>query len=150
MLCSWLRYLVVVLLVLPISGCEPMLGGGLVSARVDDVTIRIAVAKDEDSRRQGLMGRESMEQDEGMLLVFPKEKIIRLWMLNTHLPLDAGFFDKDGVMVGIVSMTPDGGKQIHQSPAPAVYALEMNRGWFAQNDIKPGAKLYLPYKIEGR
>ncbi len=135
---------------LSISGCEFFPSAKLVSARVDDVLIQVAVAADEESRRQGVMGRDSMESDEGMLLVYPKEKIIKLWMLNTHLPLDAGFFDSDGVLVGVVSMNPDGGKQIHASPKPAIYALEMNQGWFERKGIRPGARLKLPYKIEGR
>jgi uncharacterized protein len=84
-----------------------------------------------------------------LLLVFPEQKIIRLWMLNTSLPLDAGFFDRDGVLVGTVYMKPDGGKRIHRSPAPAVYALEMNRGWFERNGIRPGARLQLPHKVQG-
>ncbi len=150
MLSPWTRYLMVGFLALALSGCEPAPVGELVSARVDDVSVRIVIAKDAEDRRQGLMGRQSLGQDEGMLLVFPQEKIIRLWMLNTSLPLDAGFFDQDGVMVGSVSMKPDGGKQIHQSPVPAVYALEMNRGWFERNGIRVGARLHLPNKVEGR
>ncbi|MEJ2529346.1 MAG: DUF192 domain-containing protein [Gammaproteobacteria bacterium] len=147
--CSWTHNLTLAVLLLALSGCEPAPLGELVPAQVGDVSVRIMIARDAASRRQGLMGRQSLGQDEGLLLVFPKEHKIRLWMLNTSLPLDAGFFDRDGVMVGSVSMKPDGGKRIHSSPAPAVYALEMNRGWFKRNGIRPGARLHLPNKVVG-
>jgi len=147
MLSPWLS---VLLLVLSISGCESVTGEKLVSARVDQVKLRIAIARDAGSRRQGLMGRQSMGQDEGMLLVYPSERNIRLWMLNTQLPLDVGFFDRDGVMVGGISMEPDGGRKIHESQQPALYALEMNRGWFERNRIGIGARLHLPIRVKGK
>lgn len=139
----------VLLLTLSIIGWNPVAGEGLISARVDEVELRITVAGDDASRRQGLMGRQSMGQDEGVLLVYPSERVIRLWMLNTRLPLDVGFFDRDGVMVGGASMEPDGGMRIHESPQPALYALEMNRGWFERNSIRTGARLHLPFKLKG-
>ncbi len=140
----------VLLLALFVAGCDLLAGDGLVTARVDDVVIRVAIADDEDSRQQGLMGCKGLKPDEGMLLVYPSQKILKLWMLNMHLPLDAGFFDKDGVLIWVVSMEPDGGKKIHTSPRPALYALEMNRGWFERNGIRQGAKLNLSYESEGR
>ncbi len=143
-----MRWLSLLLLVLSLIGCEFLNADGLVSARVDDIEVHIAIASDTESRRQGLMGRASMGRDEGMLLAYPRQLIIRLWMLSTHLPLDVGFFDRDGILVGITSMEPDGGIKIHQSPRPCVYALEMNRGWFAQNNIQVGARLFLPQEVQ--
>jgi len=142
------RWLSLLLLMLSVTSCEFLNSDGLMSARVDDIEVRVAIASDSESRRQGLMGRASMGQDEGMLLAYPRQLIIQLWMLNTHLPLDVGFFDRDGILVGIISMEPDGGRKVHQAPQPCMYALEMNRGWFAQNNIKVGARLSLTQEVQ--
>ena len=138
------RWLPVLLLVLFFSSYKPVNGDGLVPMQIGEVGLRATIAMDESSRRQGLMGRQSMAQDEGMLLVYPSEWIIRLWMLNTYIPLDVGFFDRHGILVGITSMEPDGGAKIHTSLRPAKYALEMNWGWFKHNKIQIGARLKLP------
>jgi uncharacterized membrane protein (UPF0127 family) len=117
---------------------------------VGGVEARVEVAATSDARRQGLMGRNALDEDHGMLLVFPREKVLKIWMLNTPLPLDVGFFDRHGVLINALSMEPDGGAVVHHSDAPALFALEMNRGWFARNDIGKGAKLNLPHTIVGR
>ena len=132
-----------------LTGC-PDISRELIVVRVDGVTIRVSVAATDDTRRRGLMQRQHLEENEGMLFVYPDQKILRLWMLDTPLPLDAGFFDRDGVMVGHLSMRSDGGMHTYASPAPAMYALEMSHGWFVRNGITPGARLALPYTIEGR
>ncbi|MCP4126608.1 MAG: DUF192 domain-containing protein [Gammaproteobacteria bacterium] len=137
------------LLALSVSSCEFVNRNELVAARVDGIELQITIAMDDVSRGQGLMGRQSLEMDEGMLLVYPREGVISLWMLNTHLPLDVGFFDRNRVMVGSLSMEPDGGKKIHSSPKPAMYALEMSRGWFERNRIGVGARLQLPSGVRG-
>jgi uncharacterized protein len=127
----------------------PLVAGGPVAARVGNAELQVTLARDDAARRQGLMGRISMGQNEGMLLVYPTEQIIYLWMLNTHLPLDAGFFDRNMVLTGVVTMYPDGGRKIHASPGPAIYALEMNQGWFARHGIQAGARLFLPGPVRG-
>ena len=91
-----------------------------------------------------------LEEDHGMLLVFPREKELKIWMLNTPLPLDVGFFDRHGVLINSLSMEPDGGAVVHHSDAPALFALEMNQGWFKRNGIGKGARLNLPHAIVGR
>ena len=117
---------------------------------VDGVEARVEVAATSDTRRQGLMGRQMLEEDHGMLLVFPREKELKIWMLNTPLPLDVGFFDRHGVLINSLSMKPDGGAVVHHSDAPALFALEMNQGWFKRNGIGKGARLNLPHAIVGR
>jgi uncharacterized protein len=118
--------------------------------QVDGVAALVEVAADPESRGQGLMHRRELGADEGMLLVLPKEQPAYLWMLNTHIPLDAGFFDGRGVLAGYSPMQPDGGKQVHASPGPALYVLEMPQGWFDRHGLGPGARLELPFPIQGR
>ena len=110
----------------------------------------VELASTPEERRQGLMGRVELGPDQGMLLAYPTSAILNIWMLNTSIPLDVGFFDARGSLVNYRSMWPDGGKLIHTSLRPAVYALEMNIGWFEQHGIEPGAVLKLPYPIQAR
>ncbi|HHH39420.1 MAG TPA: DUF192 domain-containing protein [Sedimenticola sp.] len=103
-----------------------------------------------EARRNGLMHRQALPPDQGMLLAYPRERVLKMWMLNTFIPLDVGFFDSGGRLVNRLSMEPDGGRRIYASAAPARYALEMNRGWFDRHRIAPGARLVLPRPVEAR
>ncbi|MCB1759597.1 MAG: DUF192 domain-containing protein [Gammaproteobacteria bacterium] len=115
--------------------------------RVGAVAAEVEVARTPEQRMQGLMGRRELPPDQGMLLVFPQQKVLQLWMLNTEIALDVGFFDADGVLIQQIGMLPDGGRRIHSSSAPARYALEMNLGWFKRQGLEPGARLHLPALI---
>jgi len=109
--------------------------------QVDNINAHVELVDTEETRRQGLMHREHLDKDEGLLIAFSQSQTISLWMLNTPLPLDVGFFDEQGRLFQIEHMEPDGGKTIHSSVAPGRYALEMNKGWFNRHGIKVGAQL---------
>lgn len=129
-----------------LSGCdEPE----RISIQVGNINAKVEVAALPNIRRKGLMDRMHLGVNEGMLLVFPREKLLQMWMLNTLIPLDVGFFDSSGLLLNIVTMEPDGGKAIHKSAGLAVYALEMNKGWFSRHGIQSGVTLRLPYVIQG-
>jgi uncharacterized membrane protein (UPF0127 family) len=102
--------------------------------------IRAEVAADFGSRSQGLMHRKSLGPNAGMLFVFDEAAPHCMWMKNTYIPLSVAFIDAQGVIINIADMTPHS-EQSHCAARPAVYALEMAQGWFAQRGIKPGAKL---------
>ena len=102
--------------------------------------IRAEVAADMASRSQGLMHRKSLAPNAGMLFVFDEAAPHCMWMKNTYIPLSVAFIDAQGVIINIADMTPHS-EQSHCAARPAVYALEMTQGWFAQRGIKPGAKL---------
>ena len=121
-----------------------------VGIRVGDVNANVELAFTNEARRKGLMGRERLGRSEGMLFVFPREKVREMWMLNVPIPLDVGFFDRRGQLLDWQTMAPDGGRKIYRSSAPALYVLEMNRGWFARHQIEAGARLELPHPIAGR
>ena len=99
--------------------------------------IWVEVAKKEEERTQGLMGRTSLGRDEGMLFIFDDEGYHGFWMKNTLLPLSIAFMDKKGEIVWITDMKPLT-LSTHNPPKPILYALEMNKGWFATNRIKVG------------
>ena len=102
--------------------------------------IRAEVADTMGTRMQGLMHRKSMPQGAGMVFVFEETAAHCMWMKNTLIPLSVAFIDEAGVIINIADMQPHS-EQSHCAARPARYALEMNRGWFAQRGIKPGLKL---------
>ena len=102
--------------------------------------IRAEVADSMGTRMEGLMHRKSMPQGSGMVFVFEENAPHCMWMKNTLIPLSVAFIDESGAIINIADMQPHS-EQSHCAARPARYALEMNKGWFAQRGIKPGAKL---------
>ncbi len=102
--------------------------------------IRAEVAADFSTRAQGLMYRKSLAPNAGMLFIFDANDIYCMWMKNTLIPLSVAFLDERGAIINIADMRPHS-EQSHCAAQPARYALEMNRGWFAQRGIKPGVQL---------
>jgi hypothetical protein len=105
---------------------------------IKDREIWVEVAKKEEERAKGLMGRRFLGKEEGMLFIFEDEGYHGFWMKNTFLPLSIAFIDKKGEIVWITNMEPLT-LSTHSPPKPALYALEMNKGWFSTNGIKIGA-----------
>jgi uncharacterized membrane protein (UPF0127 family) len=102
--------------------------------------IRAEVADSMGSRMEGLMYRKSMPQNAGMVFVFDESDKHCMWMKNTLIPLSVAFIDEAGAIINIADMQPHS-EQSHCAMRPARYALEMNKGWFAERGIKAGAKL---------
>jgi len=99
--------------------------------------IKAEVASNEAEREQGLMFREKMGPNEGMVFLFGAPAGVCMWMKNTLIPLSVAFLDEKGKIINIEEMkeqTTDS----HCATKPATYALEMNKGWFRQKNIKPG------------
>lgn len=102
--------------------------------------IEAEVAANDQNRQLGLMNRRSMPAQHGMFFVFTREFAHCMWMRNTLIPLSVAFLDSDGTIINIEDMQPQT-ENNHCAKRPALYALEMNLGWFAQRGIKPGMKL---------
>ena len=102
--------------------------------------IKAEVAANYNTRMQGMMLREKMGANEGMLFVFPERDRQCMWMKNTLLPLSVGFLDDAGVLLNVEDMQPQT-ESSHCSVKPARYALEMNLGWFKAKNLKPGTKI---------
>lgn len=102
--------------------------------------IEAEVAATDRHRQTGLMNRQSMPAQRGMLFVFDQDHTHCMWMRNTPLPLSVAFIDADGAIINIADMQPLSDDS-HCARRPARYALEMNRGWFAQRGIAAGSKL---------
>lgn len=109
----------------------------LIPLRVGGIEIRVELADDAAERQQGLMFRESLAENQGMLFAYPDERTLGFWMKNTLIPLDIAYIDAQGRIVDIQQMEPQT-TETHNSSAPAMYALEMNQGWFEANGIRVG------------
>jgi uncharacterized membrane protein (UPF0127 family) len=102
--------------------------------------IRAEVAADPATRSRGLMMRERLGPNEGMLFVFPEKAGHCFWMRNTLIPLSIAFVDDDGTIANIADMAPRSDDS--HCPTRAVrYALEMEQGWFARRGLKVGSRL---------
>lgn len=102
--------------------------------------IQAEVAVRDEERSQGLMFREQLGQNEGMVFRFPESRPVCMWMKNTFVPLSVAFVDDNGSIINIEDMQPQT-QDAHCAKKPARYALEMNQGWFKQKNVKPGTKI---------
>jgi uncharacterized membrane protein (UPF0127 family) len=98
------------------------------------------VAASDATRTTGLMNRFSLQPDHGMLFVFREPRPLAFWMKNTYVPLSIAFIDGNGRIINIEDMAPQT-ENTHPSRGPALYALEMKKGWFADRSIAPGAQI---------
>jgi uncharacterized membrane protein (UPF0127 family) len=102
--------------------------------------IQAEVAANDPQRQQGLMYREKMAANAGMVFVFDQPSQQCMWMKNTLIPLSVAFLDAEGKILNIEDMAPQK-LDSHCSTGAALYALEMNVGWFKQRHIKAGMKV---------
>ena len=102
--------------------------------------IRVEVANTVETRRTGLMFRDSLPENQGMLFVYEVEDRHAMWMKNTLLPLSVAFIDRAGRILNIEDMRPQT-EDAHMAAAPAAYSLEMNQGWFKKRGIKQGDRV---------
>ena len=102
--------------------------------------IEAEVATTPEQRETGLMYRETMPMQQGMLFVFPNLARHCMWMKHTPLALSVAFLDDTGRIINIEEMLPLT-ETPHCATRAARYALEMNRGWFQARGLMPGSAL---------
>jgi uncharacterized membrane protein (UPF0127 family) len=102
--------------------------------------LKVEIAASDPQRERGLMFREKMARDDGMLFVFDEPAYHSMWMKNTLIPLSVAFLDSQGTILNILDMEPQT-LDAHMAAGPAVYAIETNKGWFAAKKIKAGDKV---------
>ena len=108
--------------------------------RIKNHEIRAELANTEEGRRHGLMFRDRLGDNSGMVFSYPEAGINAMWMKNTRVPLSVAFIDRNGRILNIEDMEPFS-EQAHASAGEAAYALEMNRGWFRKRGIKAGDRV---------
>jgi uncharacterized membrane protein (UPF0127 family) len=94
----------------------------------------------QEARAYGLMKRDSLPEDHGMLFTYPDTKVRGFWMKDTWIPLSIAFTDADGTIVKIADMEPHDTTRT-SSLYPAMHALEMTKGWFDEHGVKKGDRI---------
>jgi uncharacterized membrane protein (UPF0127 family) len=108
--------------------------------RIGSVEVTAEIADNDELRGRGLMNRDSLAENHGMLFVYGTAQVRSFWMRNTRIPLDIAFIDANGVIINIEQMEPQSDHNYY-SQGPMMYALEMDQGWFEANGVGPGARL---------
>src|SRR4051812_10372878 len=108
--------------------------------RIGTHPLKVEIAATDPEREKGLMYRKRMGRNDGMLFVFDEPAYHAMWMKNTLIPLSVAFLDRDGVILNILDMEPQT-LDTHMAAGPASYAIETNKGWFAEKKVKAGDKV---------
>ena len=88
----------------------------------------------------GLMFRENLEEDSGMLFIFDSVEQQSFHMKDTQIPLDIAFIKEDGTIDSIKELKPHNLIPVY-SDGEIQYALEVNKGWFEENNVNVGDKI---------
>lgn len=98
----------------------------------------VEVMRSEEERERGLMFRESLPEDQGMLFDFKTERVVMMWMKNTYLPLDMIFMSRAGKVVAIAKDALPLSEKIISSGVPASAVLEVNAGTAERIGLRTG------------
>lgn len=108
---------------------------------VGKTPLRVEVADTPAKQERGLMFRQSIPDDEGMLFVYREPQELGFWMRNTFLPLDIAFVGADDVILNIHQAKPLDDSILYRSAGAAKYVIETNQGWFFRHGIRPGDRV---------
>jgi uncharacterized membrane protein (UPF0127 family) len=117
----------------------------LIETAAGEVEVAVEVADDDDERQVGLMNRESLPADAGMLFVFEADSSGGFWMKNTLIPLSIAFADTSGTILRILDMEPCEADPCEIYDPGVFYrsALEVNKGAFDRLGVEEGDRLRL-------
>lgn len=104
--------------------------------------LKVKVVTTEEDKKLGLMFRQHLNMDEGMLFTFNYGNNT-VWMKNTYIPLDVIFLDKDYKVIGFVEDTVPLSLKIVKINKKSNYIIEVNAGWIRKNNLKIGNKMNL-------
>ena len=108
---------------------------------INDTPLQLRLALIQSEQNTGLMHRDSMPKDHGMLFLFNQPEPRSFWMRNTRIPLDIGYFDARGQLLEIHALYPYDENAVPSRSQQVLIAVETNRGWFARNNMTPGARI---------
>lgn len=127
-----------------LAGCDHSAPGlPVVSIPIGSRSYSIEVARSEEEKQTGLMKRDSMPDNHGMIFIFPDEAPRGFWMKNTRFPLDILFLNSSFRVVSIHTMFPYD-ETVIPSDFPAQYAIELNKGEAAAAGVKVGDTIAVP------
>jgi uncharacterized membrane protein (UPF0127 family) len=120
------------------TGPQPTLPTTKLTAGMHVITAELANTP--NSRTVGMMFRQTVAPNHGMLFVFEDKGQQCFWMRNTLLPLSIAFIDDDGTILQVADMAPKS-EALHCSERAVRYALEMEQGWYAKKGALVGSRL---------
>ncbi len=117
-----------------------------ISVEISNTKIEVDLASTSEQHQKGMMYREKLDSNEGMLFIFETEQVLSFWMKNTLVDLSIAYIDKNKKIIDIqemkaTSLLATTNPISYPSKKPALYALEMPKGWFKKNKIKVGNKI---------
>lgn len=111
-----------------------------------EARVRVEFAATLADRQSGLMFRKEMDEDAGMLFIFPRDSQVGFWMKNTEIPLDIAYISAEGIVMEVRQATPFDETALVPS-RPYRYVLEVNQGWFERHGLGAGAAVTLPANV---
>ena len=110
---------------------------------IGDTALQAQIALNDAERARGLMGRDSLPTDHGMIFLFPRPERRSFWMRDTRIPLDLAFFDAEGALLEVKTLYPFDETAVRSRSDKVLLAVETNRGWFALHGLRAGDRLDL-------
>ena len=107
-----------------------------------DLPLEVEIPNTESKFNLGLMFRESLDIDKGMLFIFEEVGKHSFHMKNTRIPLDVAFIKEDGTIESIKELNPHTILPV-SSDGEVLFAIEANRGWFIENNVEVGDEIVL-------
>jgi uncharacterized membrane protein (UPF0127 family) len=148
LLCTWCALLAAVLLPASVAAAPAAMtfeeSALTIAAAEDSFEFQVELAVSPEQRSRGLMFRESLEEDRGMLFDFGRPQVVSMWMRNTYVPLDMLFIDAAGRITQIAADTQPLSDTVVASRAPVRAVLELRAGVSAKLGIEPGDRVIHP------
>ena len=113
----------------------------LVETTSSQYRFEVEIADNEDERAEGLMYRQAMADNAGMLFLYPSARPVEFWMKNTVLSLDIVFVRADGTIARIAANTTPMSEDLIPSGEPVLAVLEVKAGIMRELGINPGDRL---------
>jgi uncharacterized membrane protein (UPF0127 family) len=118
--------------------------------RTGFVKLRAELADTESKKERGLMFRQFLPENSGMLFIFDPPTQAAFWMKNTRIPLSIAFVDNQGRILEIRSMKPFDETPIWSVSNAVAYALEVSEGWFDRHGIRTGTRIFGIPSLSGK
>jgi uncharacterized membrane protein (UPF0127 family) len=116
--------------------------------KVGNVSLESQIVLTQSEQRKGLMHRDTLGENQGMLFPYQSPRRLSFWMANTRIPLDIGFFDSTGLLCEVHRMVPFDTTPTQSKGTDLQFALEMNSGWFARNGLYPGVRMDMALLVD--
>ena len=110
----------------------------------NEILYKVEIATTQKQRQRGLMFRDSMPKDQGMLFGYRSQRQVSMWMKNTILPLDMLFIDSSGKIINIVKNTTPFSEETIDSGGVVLSVLELNAGQAEKHGIQAGDQVSYP------